>query len=144
MTLITWRFIHINTFTYKLTEAGLNHSQHTGGGLRFGLNQSLKSCGHLISWHVVHRDAALFPEIWRHTTQAQLLLIINTHWSARILTDNNLNSHSDKKIKNKTKMFLMTMTSHQTEFNSWSHLINHSKSIWSNWTLKERTMNLLC
>lgn len=27
---MTWRFIHIDTFTYKLTEAGLNHSQHMG------------------------------------------------------------------------------------------------------------------
>lgn len=30
MTLIILRFIHINTFTYKVSEVGLNHMQHTG------------------------------------------------------------------------------------------------------------------
>lgn len=56
-------FIHIIKFTNTGNEAGLSHCRMRNGVSRFGLNQSLKSSSHLISWHVVHRDASLLPKI---------------------------------------------------------------------------------
>lgn len=41
-----------------------NH--RTWGCLRFGLDQGLKSWGHLVSWHVVHWNIFLLPETCRN------------------------------------------------------------------------------
>lgn len=64
--------ISTNVHTNKVKLGWTKH--RTGGCLRFGLNQCLKSWGHLVSWHVVHWNTFLLPKICTKTNKQQHII----------------------------------------------------------------------